>query len=188
MMSIRCSICLIPLVIIAATPVQAQEDAEGTGLEVEDFSHLGVTLIPGPGIDTEVVRDAVKREFATAGIEMTEEADPREEAGLVVWMGETDSVVENQDGWSRFNLSNYRMEFWRPVRYRVGESEHLAPGVTWIMRGTAGGGYRVRNGHSFTEVICTVVAESVRNFLTQFLEANGETYTPPDRAPMCGDD
>jgi hypothetical protein len=161
---------------------------QGTGLEVEDSRRLGVTLIAGRGIEDDAVREAVEREFSLAGVEMTEGGDPREREALVIWMGETDWMGEEPDGWSSFKLSSYRMEFWRPVRYRVGESERLTSGMTWVMRGTAGGGYRQRYGHTPTEINCYVVAENVRNFLTQFLEANGETYSTPDSPPACRDD
>lgn len=156
------------------------------GLEVGNPGRLGVTLVPGPGIDHDDVRRVVEKEFDLAGVEMLEGEDPRNNEVLVIWLGDVKSEGEDSEGWSSFKLSSYRMEFWRPVRYNSGKDERVVPGITWVMKGEGGGGYRLSD-RSLTEAVCSFVGQGVRNFLTQFLEANGETYAPPDALPSgCG--
>ena len=80
MMSVARVSFWIVVALNAAPSLPAQEATQGTGLEVEDFSRLGVTLIAGRRIDDDAVREAVERQFAMAGVEMTEGQDPRRQA------------------------------------------------------------------------------------------------------------
>jgi len=169
------------LLLSAAPSLRAQNTAHGVGLEVADPGRLGVTLVPALGIDHDDVRRVVEQEFAVAGVEMLEGEDPRENEVLVIWLGEVNSDDEASGKWSNLNLS-YRMEFWRPVRYNSGKDERVIPGITWVMRGEGEAGYRLSD-HSLTEAVCSLIGESVRSFLTEFFEANGETYAPPDGPP-----
>jgi len=165
--------------------LHAQEAVEGGGLEIDDPTRLGVSVVPGRGFDPDFLEEIVDEEFAQAGIEMIEPGDPRKHDLLVIWMGEAQSEHEDLDGWTSFGLSDFRMEFWRPVRYERGETEYSAAGITWVSRGGAGGGYA--QGHDFTEAVCIVVSENIRRFLTEFLRANRKSYAPSEGQPSaCG--
>jgi hypothetical protein len=74
------------------------------------------------------------------------------------------------------------MELWRPVRYvGPGGAEYVAPGMTFRMSGSAGGGYR--SGTDDSAIACRQVILSLRTFLSEFLKANRVSYEPSEDEP-----
>lgn len=175
------------LVGLAPSGLCAQEPFETRGLEVDDPGRLSVSLIPGLGLDYELIERVVEEEFALAGVVVMDPGDPGEHEILVIWIGEIDSGGAEPAAVSTFSLTNYRLEFWRPVRYQVGGEDLFAPGMTWVMRGMATGGYGPGSGWTMTEAACEVVRRTLSEFLTSFLKANGRSYTPAEDQPSgCG--
>lgn len=172
------------------SPLNGQEIVKSTGLEVmaglevEDHSRLGVHLILGPGWDHESMREAVEAEFDYADIEWTDLEDPRKGEVLYIYGGEIEQAVEDSI-WTTFTIENSRIELWRPVRYvGSGGAENAAPGMTFRMTGSAGGGYL--RGMDEKAIACGQLILSLRVFLSEFLKANGVSYDPPqDEPPGC---
>lgn len=168
------------------SPLNGQEivkstGLELTGLEVEDHSRLGVYLILGGAWDHESVREAVEEELAKAGVEWTDLEDPRMGEVLYIYGGEMESTIEDST-WTRFTIESVRIELWRPVRYvGAGGAEYVAPGMTFRLTGSAGGGYR--QGMNDKAIACRQLVMSLRNFLAQFLKANGASYEVPQDDP-----
>lgn len=170
------------------SPLNAQEIVKNTGLEVmaglevEDHSRLGVTLVLGRGWDHETMREAVEEELDYAGIEWTDLEDPRKGEVLYIYGGEMEQAAEDST-WTTFRIENSRIELWRPVRYvGSGGAEYVAPGMTFRLTGSAGGGYR-RGTVEKATLACGQLILSLRTFLTEFLKANGVGYEPPQGEP-----
>lgn len=116
----------------------------------------------------------VLREFALAGVEMTDLDDPRKGEVLYVWLGE--AMLESEE--AMYRISNLRLEFWRPVRYQLHGGARIVPGMTWVGKGNGTSG--LAPGSSLEALICHSVATGVRGFLGAFLQANGKSYSPSD--------
>ena len=186
----RSSFQMLLITIIASSSAFSQEVTEGTGLEVDDPSRLGVYLIviPGQGLDEELVRMMVEREFAQAGVEMTDPSSPRENEVLHLTVGFTATVGEDPGQRStEFTHTDHRADFWRPVHYRTADGiDHSVPAITWVLRGTSGGGHEV-GLYTVTDHVCEVVRQTVRAFLIEFLKANGRSYAPTEGSSAgCG--
>lgn len=168
------------------SPLNGQEivrstGSELTGLEVEDHSRLGVYLILGGSWDYEAVKEAVEEELAKAHVEWTDLEDPQRGEVLYIYGGEMESAIEDST-WMTFTIENFRIELWRPVRYvGAGGAEYVAPGMTFRLTGSAGGGYR--QGMDDKAIPCRQLILSLRNFLAEFLKANGASYEAPEDEP-----
>jgi hypothetical protein len=172
--------------LLFSSPLNGQEIGKGvgpdvTGLEVEDHSRLGVYLILGPAWDHEAMREAVEEELVRAGVEWTDLEDPRMGEVLYIYGGDMEQAAEDSV-WTTFRIENNRIELWRPVRFVGSEgAEQVAPAMTFRLTGTAGGGYR--RGVDEKAIACGQLIMSLRNFLSEFLKANGVSYEPPQDDP-----
>lgn len=165
---------LVVMTGMGASSLTAQKVAAGTGLEVDDPSRLGVHLIPGHGLEHGALKAIVEREFALAGVQMTDLDDPREGKVLYVWLGE--ARLESDE--TRSRIRNLRLEFWRPVGYELKGATVTVPAMTWVGKGDGTAGWVP--GSSLEALVCHSVAIGVRGFLEAFLQANGKPYAPPD--------
>jgi hypothetical protein len=113
--------------------------------------------------------------------------DPRE--GEVLYLTVDFTARKNEGPGQRsmeFIHTDHRADFWRPVRYRTVDGiDHVVPAITWVLRGTSGGGHDPMF-YTVTDHVCEIVGQTVRAFLTEFLKANRKVYAPPeDSPPAC---